>query len=1078
MAEQEKEGFSLNPQTVALVLLLVVGGSQFHWGLQSSRPATKDGVERTAVGDQEVPARLWQDPLAAALAYRAEHPRASDSAAGGAEATATAAAPATILPHSLAELGNQLQRHGKPEPGGDGAVIVLEAMISGGSYGEDAEDRLRSRYAIVSALEVAGYVPWDQEHVDYVELPWPRGERLEGVASGQIPPLDGPSGTNSPVKAPGSTLVVPFEWFVPNQLKVATSGHAVLVLWLNREAFEDHPAKRLAQVNHALRSQLAPKPPLSAGPAPTGTSPELQIKLLDPSLRAFLVEEFGKSGSNKRAGLQLPGELNGVQIYSSWATTARPLLQLGVDWLGRSSIAEALSRERGPTLQNVTCTDDQLVQALLDELALRGVHPENGTDGVVLLSEWDTYYGRALPLTFAAVVRCQMDFPHQTIDGSRLSQALQRLRTDPAAWPTNLLRFSYLRGLDGQAPGAAKERAGKSKTEGAESGSPTEKSAGETAARAEGGSQLDYLPRLSDRVAEIETRLERKSSDPVKIKAVGILGSDVYDKLLVLQALRPNFGDELFFTTDLDARLLHPKELKWTRNLIVASSFGLRLNHHLQRGIPPFRDTYQTGRYLACLAALGYTPTPTNLVARRFEIGRHGAYDFSPQSDTWTIHPKPADRSPGSALLSGNQLGWFGLATLMVIILGANFSSRIRRGLQLLFGRGSPRPLPGEPASPPLTPWERATARLPLLVPLGLVGLFAVLVYCDQKNPGGAPFLWTEGISIWPTETIRLAAGCLAFHFLFRARADLLENARRMRRQFGLAAAGEWTVRQMWRDRGPGRNRIHQWEIVGQDGAALCADYDRLGSAAHRWYRTLWPASICYLLLGFGIFFLFEPPFRPFRGSLSSAVDYGMLALCSVLLILLIFYVVDAALLCRRFIELVSQTEVHWPPGVCQHFRDEAGFSGEDLNDYISFRLIAFRSEAVGRLIYYPFLILFLVVAARSSYWAHWDWPPSMILIISLNALYAVYAVTSLRRAAEAARATFLDRLRVRLIRAMGRRDQMQLVRQIRELVKDVEERTDGAFAPISQQPVIKAVLMPFGGAGILSLLQYLAEKS
>ena len=59
------------------------------------------------------------------------------------------------------------------------------------------------------------------------------------------------------------------------------------------------------------------------------------------------------------------------------------------------------------------------------------------------------------------------------------------------------------------------------------------------------------------------------------VRAVGILGSDVYDKLLVLQALRPTFPNALFFTTDADTRFLHPAEFEWARGLVMLSGYGL-----------------------------------------------------------------------------------------------------------------------------------------------------------------------------------------------------------------------------------------------------------------------------------------------------------------------------------------------------------------------------------------------------------------------------------------------------------------------------------------------------------------------
>ena len=85
---------------------------------------------------------------------------------------------------------------------------------------------------------------------------------------------------------------------------------------------------------------------------------------------------------------------------------------------------------------------------------------------------------------------------------------------------------------------------------------------------------------------------------------MGILAGDVYDKLLLLQALKKEFPGIIFFTTDLDARLLQPSDYQWTRNLLIASHFGLRLQKSVQRSIPPFRDGYQTALFLSALLAI------------------------------------------------------------------------------------------------------------------------------------------------------------------------------------------------------------------------------------------------------------------------------------------------------------------------------------------------------------------------------------------------------------------------------------------------------------------------------------------
>ena len=96
------------------------------------------------------------------------------------------------------------------------------------------------------------------------------------------------------------------------------------------------------------------------------------------------------------------------------------------------------------------------------------------------------------------------------------------------------------------------------------------------------------------------------ASEGNRVGAVGVLGTDPYDKLLVMQALHPALPEAIFFTTDLDAVYLHPTEVKrGTKNLVVASAFGLALDETWQGSILPFRDSYQTGTFLSTQLALG-----------------------------------------------------------------------------------------------------------------------------------------------------------------------------------------------------------------------------------------------------------------------------------------------------------------------------------------------------------------------------------------------------------------------------------------------------------------------------------------
>ena len=80
--------------------------------------------------------------------------------------------------------------------------------------------------------------------------------------------------------------------------------------------------------------------------------------------------------------------------------------------------------------------------------------------------------------------------------------------------------------------------------------------------------------------------------------AVGVLGSDLYDKLLILQALRERIPGVVAFTTDLDIRLAESSNYGFTRNLVIGSTYGLTIRSgDASRPTMAFRSAYETGLY-------------------------------------------------------------------------------------------------------------------------------------------------------------------------------------------------------------------------------------------------------------------------------------------------------------------------------------------------------------------------------------------------------------------------------------------------------------------------------------------------
>ena len=272
------------------------------------------------------------------------------------------------------------------------------------------------------------------------------------------------------------------------------------------------------------------------------------------------------------------------------------------------------------------------------------------------------------------------------------------------------------------------------------------------------------------------------------------------------------------------------------------------------------------------------------------------------------------------------------------------------------------------------------------------------------------------------------------------------------------------------------RVRAHVGGETSLDARRLWTKYQRRGRLENRLERVL-PAAVLYALLGVCLLFLFPAPFKPFRGEVSLWADRVLGTLSFSLLVVLTFFVVDATLLCRWFVEALSARETRWPEPLLTRHSQERNQDPGHLPEWLDMRLIVDRTKVVGQLIYYPFLILLVLIAARSSYFDHWDRPMSVVLMYGIVCLFAVYCAITLLQAAEKTRRNELSFLRKKLLVAKGHDDRKRL-EQLKQVNEEIEELQEGAFAPFTQQPLVRALLLVPGGTGVLSLAELLAWSS
>lgn len=952
----------------------------------------------------------------------------------------------------------------------------------------------------------------------------------------------------------------------------------VLVLWLDDRQFAEQPLRKLAGLIAALDTSF--QAVLGGRESPLKT----RVAVLGPAgsmtLRAMVAETKRLTEREPAVAHDIPGppsdlldapETPGLAglfsryhtaIYSPFATgSARtifggkdknPLVQRCKDRKAKQvaegtyatknlcslELIESQFHSVGIAFHRVIRSDRQLFNCFLEqEIGLwhrpdgfpEWVRPRKSKQ-IIILSEADTYFGRVLPASFHnSLVEVQNHLRAKKSSGELSCNNFFGGDAKPVT-DSDLLKqvrvrhYIYLRGLDGE---TLSNRVPASRNRASDNGErAADRSRRRSIERAAGDSQLDYLRRLARQIKRDsldEVTDAGRSSPPGVLQetiAVVILGSDVYDKLLVLQALRPHFPDARFAVADLDARYLHPSERRHTRNLILMSSYGLHLDGEqlnrflgrnpsektalqvpVDRRPPVFRDSYQSAIFIAGLLAtkwMDYCDHDDEMCHKRirqrinealtinsYEVGRteiirHKPYRFD-SADRGRQDPGVFYRTVGLLLLFTT----FVLITLLI-------APRYRRIIMLIMG----------------------TAFIAVIIP------HVILEYNSHKL--NEPYYWFQGVSIWPTEIIRFFAILFIVIMTFRVRSSLDRSARVIGERFGLPEPSRFQpegrtvlrwVRRMWAPEHcprPGSSSPDE-ALFGCYWAAMVAQGGHRTSplpsdAARPWQARVrrchgamlrfltdfatWRAAILALLfLGFGFSLMdyMGPPVAPVRGALEFAVDRSVtMAMVFLFLFLLVFTYVNTHACCH-FVGRITEPDspMAFSTSFLSRLRDRQVLpvqQSQELHDdlrmplssWLKVRIVAERSHTIMRLVYGPFIALFLMILSRSRFFDAWTFPWSLIIVIATSLVLLIAAIMTLRNNAETLRTVTLGHLENWRIKRGDQEDPGRTGKVVERIIQAVRDERRGAFQPVRQLPVVKASLIPFGGVGGLVALESL----
>jgi len=414
-----------------------------------------------------------------------------------------------------------------------------------------------------------------------------------------------------------------------------------------------------------------------------------------------------------------------------------------------------------------------------------------------------------------------------------------------------------------------------------------------------------------------------------------------------------------------------------------------------------------------------------------------------------------------------------------------------------------------------------------------IIGVYMIL----HSNLNGAdePWLLMEGISIWPTEILRFITVFLSIYFVILGLLKINISNEQLTRDYGLEspASSPHTptspplskrrlIKKSFRFLGWffTKNLLKDLLLTRSRLVEIAKSYlpkrhqpnhdetpnDEKVDAVDLWQRYLsdgcirnrrWPILLqLTLAIAFywAVMAILPPPFIPYRGGFSDWSDWFVLRFSVVAMLILALFVVNATRLCKRFVKDLTEKPTHWPGSIhTQHlsyehlgpFNIDGSKDNQEHNPIDNWRDIQFiakRTEPISQLIVYPFVVLFIMVLSRYSYTDNWDWPLSLLIVIGVAVFCVLFYAVSLRHTGELARRRVIRRLKTKLLYTLYGSSQTNtpeyLKKQaamIEHMINEIQSLQEGAFAPLSRNPIVVAVLFPFGGMGTVVLLEYMS---
>jgi hypothetical protein len=249
---------------------------------------------------------------------------------------------------------------------------------------------------------------------------------------------------------------------------------------------------------------------------------------------------------------------------------------------------------------------------------------------------------------------------------------------------------------------------------------------------------------------------------------------------------------------------------------------------------------------------------------------------------------------------------------------------------------------------------------------------------------------------------------------------------------------------------------------------AVWCSYFRFGRVGPRLGRAA-IAAVLMFVLGILVAVLMSYPDPPVRGATTLLVERLGVTLAGLVFLWLYFLALDSMLLTTIMLRWLVGRRVHFEPEVRASVTERFGLAARDVDlvdRYLSLRIIGRPTHLYGEVIFWPVVVLVLMMLARWSRFDAWGYPQVDQVLQAVLAVMVIASAVTLRRRGDHVKREVLDLVRQRLDAASGEvvgsdsAENRRRVHALQRLLAHIETMQEGVFKPWRRHPIVKTALL------------------